>query len=83
MKKVRDMALKPDFDREGRDTWGIVSYILALGAGSKTGGLARYAAVLMGESLLFFRCFWVLLRVEYGANGVAAAFGVQQYLARK
>lgn len=40
---------KPNFDREGKVTFSLVSYILKLGAGSLLGGLARYALVLLCE----------------------------------
>lgn len=42
--------LKPDFDRDGKVKFSLISYILSLGAGSKTGGLIRYAVVLLGKS---------------------------------
>ncbi|KAI4119996.1 MAG: hypothetical protein LQ345_000255 [Seirophora villosa] len=38
--------LKPNFDRDGKVKLDLVSYLL-LGAGSKVGGLGRYAAVLL------------------------------------
>ncbi|MCJ1250725.1 hypothetical protein MMC30_007953 [Trapelia coarctata] len=41
---------KPNFDREGRVKFSLVSYLLTLGAGSAMGGLARYAIVVLGES---------------------------------
>ncbi|KAL8720521.1 MAG: hypothetical protein Q9225_002643 [Loekoesia sp. 1 TL-2023] len=48
--KLKQMnELKPDFDREGRVKFNLISYILSLGAGSKTGGLVRYAVVLLGK----------------------------------
>ncbi|MCJ1471452.1 hypothetical protein MMC13_000091 [Lambiella insularis] len=40
---------KPNFGRDGRVTFGLVSYILTLGAGSALGGLARYVFALLGE----------------------------------
>lgn len=47
--KIRGMSeLKPDFDREGRVKFSWVKFFLTLGAGSKTGGLARYVVVLIG-----------------------------------
>ncbi|KAL9594157.1 MAG: hypothetical protein Q9219_007194 [cf. Caloplaca sp. 3 TL-2023] len=39
--------LKPDFDRDGKVKFSLISFILSLGAGSKTGGLVRYAVVLL------------------------------------
>ncbi|KAL9030883.1 MAG: hypothetical protein Q9196_001026 [Gyalolechia fulgens] len=39
--------LKPNFDREGKVKFNLVSYILSLGAGSKTGALVRYAMVIL------------------------------------
>ncbi|KAI4175786.1 MAG: hypothetical protein LQ343_001399 [Gyalolechia ehrenbergii] len=46
--KFKKMSeLKPDFDREGKVKFSLISYILSLGAGSKTGGLVRYAVVLL------------------------------------
>jgi beta-apo-4'-carotenal oxygenase len=41
---------KPNFDREGKVKLGLLSWILSLGAGSTTGGLGRYAAVVLGTS---------------------------------
>ena len=41
--------LKPNFDRDGKVRFNLVSYILGLGAGSMTGGLVRYAVVLIGK----------------------------------
>ena len=49
MKKLQRMDQKPDFDRDGNVRFSLVSYILGLGAASKTGGLARYFVVLLGE----------------------------------
>ena len=51
MKMLSRMQLKPDFDRDGKVKFGLVKYILGLGAGSKTGGLIRYVVVLLGELL--------------------------------
>ncbi|KAL8677650.1 MAG: hypothetical protein Q9224_007174 [Gallowayella concinna] len=39
--------LKPNFDRDGKVTSSLISYIFSLGAGSKTGGVIRYAVVLL------------------------------------
>ncbi|KAL8956838.1 MAG: hypothetical protein Q9193_005740 [Seirophora villosa] len=48
--KFKQMSqLKPNFDRDGKVKLDLVSYLL-LGAGSKAGGLGRYAAVLLGKS---------------------------------
>jgi len=41
---------KPNFDREGRVKFSLVSYLLTLGAGNVMGGLVRYAIVLLSES---------------------------------
>ena len=49
MKMLQRMDQKPDFDREGNVRFSLVKYILGLGAASKTGGLARYFALLLGE----------------------------------
>lgn len=49
LKMTRRMELKPDFDREGRVQFSLVRYILSLGAASKSGGLIRYAVVLIGK----------------------------------
>ena len=47
--KFRQMGeLKPNFDHEGNVKFNLVSYILGLGAQSKTGGLMRYLLVLVG-----------------------------------
>ena len=44
--KFRTMSeLKPDFDRDGNVKFSLVSYLLTLGAGSLTGGAARFAIV--------------------------------------
>ncbi|KAL6721377.1 Hexadecenal dehydrogenase [Lecanora helva] len=47
MAKLRAGALKPNFDREGKVRFSLVSYVLSLGAGSKTGGLVRYLFVIL------------------------------------
>lgn len=49
LKMIRRMEPKPDFDREGKVKFSLVRYILGLGAASKTGGLVRYLAVLLGK----------------------------------
>ena len=49
LKMTQRMAMKPDFDREGKVKFSLVRYILSLGAGSKTGGLVRYFVVLLGQ----------------------------------
>ena len=50
LEKSRKMGLlKPDFDREGKANFSLVNCILTLGAGSKSGGLFRYALVLLGK----------------------------------
>ena len=47
--KFRQMSeLKPNFDREGKANFNLLTYILGLGSGSKTGGLMRYMLVLVG-----------------------------------
>ncbi|KAL8804698.1 MAG: hypothetical protein Q9182_002390 [Xanthomendoza sp. 2 TL-2023] len=45
LKKMNE--LKPNFDRDGKVTFSLLSYIFSLGAGSKTGGLIRYAVVVL------------------------------------
>ncbi|KAI4204635.1 MAG: hypothetical protein LQ350_000950 [Teloschistes chrysophthalmus] len=46
--KFKKMSeLKPNFDRDGKVKFSVASYILSLGAGSTTGGLVRYAMVLL------------------------------------
>ena len=51
--KFRTMSeAKPNFDREGKVTYGLAGYILNLGAGTKSGGLLRYLAIILGESLI-------------------------------
>ena len=49
LKMMRRSELKPDFDREGKVKFSLLRYILSLGATSKTGGLFRYVAVLLGK----------------------------------
>jgi len=50
VEKFRKMTLqKPNFDREGKVNFSLVTYILTLGAESKTGGLIRYALVLLSK----------------------------------
>ena len=49
VKMLRRMELKPDFDRDGKVKFSLVRFILSLGAASKTGGLVRYLAVLLGK----------------------------------
>ncbi|KAL8882368.1 MAG: hypothetical protein Q9198_000629, partial [Flavoplaca austrocitrina] len=46
--KFKKMSeLKPNFDRDGKVKFSLVSYILSLGTGSKTGGLVGYAIVFL------------------------------------
>ena len=48
LEKMRQMgSLKPNFDRDGKVKFSLVSYILSLGAGSKTGGLIRYVFLIV------------------------------------
>ena len=48
LEKMRQMGnLKPNFDRDGKVKFSLVSYILSLGAGSKTGGLLRYVILIL------------------------------------
>ncbi len=50
VEKFRKMTLqKPNFDREGKVNFSLVTYILTLGAESKTSGLIRYALVLLSK----------------------------------
>lgn len=50
IEKFRKMTLqKPNFDREGKVNFSLVTYILTLGAESKTSGLIRYALVLLSK----------------------------------
>ncbi len=51
VEKFRQMSqLKPNFDRDGKANFSFITYILTLGAGSRTGGLIRFALVLLGKS---------------------------------
>ena len=51
VEKFRKMTLqKPNFDRDGKANFSLINYILTLGAGSKTGGMIRYALVLLSKS---------------------------------
>ena len=48
--KFKKMSeLKPNFDRDGKVKFSLVSYILSLGTGSKTGGLVGYAMILLSK----------------------------------
>lgn len=48
--KLRNMsALKPNFNREGKVDFSLATYVLSLGAGSKIGGLVRYALILLSK----------------------------------
>ncbi|KAL8739211.1 MAG: hypothetical protein Q9181_000102 [Wetmoreana brouardii] len=48
--KYKKMSeLKPDFDRDGKVKFNLISYVLSLGAGSTTGGIVRYVVVLLGK----------------------------------
>ena len=50
VEKFRKMTLqKPNFDRDGKANFSLINYILTLGAGSKTGGMIRYALVLLSK----------------------------------
>ncbi|KAI4195429.1 MAG: hypothetical protein LQ346_003448 [Caloplaca aetnensis] len=65
--KFKQMSeLKPDFDRDGKVKFSLVSYMLSLGAGSKTGGLVRYAVVLLGKLQNVPRGSWILLTSQSG-----------------
>ncbi len=77
VEKFRKMTLqKPNFDREGKVNFSLVTYILTLGAESKTSGLIRYALVLLSK--------WC--NPCWDARGAMlttiAAFGIKQYLDR-
>jgi hypothetical protein len=41
--------LKPNFDRQGRPTQGIIAWLLRFGASSNSGALLRYLLVFAGE----------------------------------
>ena len=41
--------VKPNFDRNGKVKFSLVSFLLTLGARSTLGGLARYILILLGE----------------------------------
>ena len=43
------IAKKPNFDREGNDKMGFLTFLLTLGAGSTSGGLTRYAILALGK----------------------------------
>ena len=50
VEKFRKMTLqKPNFDRDGNVNSSLVTYILTLGAGGKTGGLIRYVLALLSK----------------------------------
>ena len=54
LSKIRGMnELKPNFDREGRVKFSWVRFLLSLGAGSKMGGAARYAVLLLGTYIVY------------------------------
>ena len=77
LEKFRQMGeLKPNFDREGKVKFSLVSYILALGAGSKSGGLIRYLVVLIGK-------LDTMSSQDLGydfANVCSAALGLRRYM---
>ena len=74
--KFRQMSeLKPNFDHEGKVKFSLLSYVLALGAGSKSGGLARYLIVLIGKQAN--GCISISL---HHANGVKAALGIRRFM---
>jgi hypothetical protein len=53
-KKFKGMSeLAPDFDRNGNPT-GWFGWLWGLGAASKSGGLARWAALFTSELTFFF-----------------------------
>ncbi|KAI4202350.1 MAG: hypothetical protein LQ348_001522 [Seirophora lacunosa] len=60
--------LKPNFDRDGKVKLDLVSYLL-LGAGSKAGGLGRYAAVLL-----------VALGIKQEALGIGKATDILDHI---
>lgn len=67
--KFRQMSLlKPNFDREGNVKFSLVSYILSLGAGSKSGGLVRYLLVLLGRLMELFFVLERVLTFDSGAG---------------
>lgn len=48
LEKMRQMGnLKPNFDRDGKVKFSLISYILSLGATSKTSGLIRYVFLIV------------------------------------
>lgn len=50
VEKFRKMTLqKPNFDREGKISFSLVTYIMTLGAGNIRRGLIRYALVLLSK----------------------------------
>ena len=65
LEKFQKMSnVKPNFDRDGKVKFSLVSYILTLGAGSTTGGLARYAIILLGKSVCFSELSDVMVEVD-------------------
>ena len=48
-------VMKPDFDREGKVKFGLLKYVLTLGAGSKSGGAMR--AALLGVVAVALKAF--------------------------
>ena len=48
--KIRKMnELKPNFDREGKVKFSLVTYLLTLGASGMMGGLTRLAVIVLGK----------------------------------
>jgi len=77
VEKFRKMTLqKPNFDREGKVNFSLVTYILTLGAESKTSGLIRYALVLLSK---WCNPCW---DAREAMLTTIAAFGIKQYLDR-
>lgn len=71
--------LTPNFDREGKAKFSLVTYLLTLGAGSVTGGAMRLLAVVLGE------CSWISksVRCETVADKDLVATGYKQYVERR
>ena len=50
LKKMRAMSeMKPNFNREGKVKFSLISFLLRLGAGTKGGGLMRYIVLIIGK----------------------------------
>lgn len=73
MKTVRSMDSKPDFDREGNRTMGLLETITTLGAGRSGSALRRWMTVVFGKSTCLLSCVFMLLASRWRCQSLQHA----------